>query len=475
MNILYGKKLADGAVSGSTAAQRMLVGGSPAATGTNPVATKTAATSMSSTPTAPVVPTQPADPNNFWTGMEGYDPNKENYTPVAAAPKTSTTSITSEDAAGYEQRLKDKVAEEKAAQQSFLDDNMKIAEEGERARVSGKYDLMQTVLDDALRNEEATLDTAQIKMGQAGTDYEKDADRQLQDVQRLKILQLDEQRQQAMGQALNAVRNNNYQDAKRFEAQADAAFEEKMKVFNDYQKGKAEQLDMKLKQQTFDSNAAKNTRDDIERMAKSGIDLNQIAPEERSRYEQAAGLSQGSFDAYYQATYDTQNAKNQEDQVKAASSIITLLEKIPAGQTVKIGSAIYSGLQPLNDKSDVFQSTETDNTGNVTQIFTRLNPTTGKPEIVGSVALGKIGKGKTGDGSEAPAEVNTVLEAMSQNLLGNYKGSDNYVDTQKYREAYQEFAAKYPKHAAKFSDYLPPSAYLNPTDASAKTLFGVKP
>lgn len=91
------------------------------------------------------------------------------------------------------------------------------------------------------------------------------------------------------------------------------------------------------------------------------------------------------------------------------------------------------------------------------------------------VIAGGGGGGGGGGGAEEPEESEVVIDAIRQNLEANYQGSDSYINTEAYRDAYNEFATRFPDQASKFTTYLPPETYLNPNDPTALPLFGVKP
>jgi hypothetical protein len=219
------------------------------------------------------------------------------------------------------------------------------------------------------------------------------------------------------------------------------------------------------KLQTMSDKNTDTTLKQLQMYGESGVEAPQVVKDAVD-----AQFGEGFSEKYVAAAQKTKGIKDAKDAADAAKEIADLLYKVPAGQSINIGGATYTGMKPLFDKSDVFTTTETDRSGRTTQVYTRVNPATGKPEILGSVDLGRIGKGVEGDTGGTPTEISSILEAVSQNLLTNYKGADKFVNTEKYKEAYQEFATKYPKYAKNFTDYLPPAAYLNPKDDFSKQL-----
>lgn len=173
-----------------------------------------------------------------------------------------------------------------------------------------------------------------------------------------------------------------------------------------------------------------------------------------------------------------QTNKNKDDVLKlimdnpdAALKGKVNLTDTPTQAVAKILPYLAPGVDP---KSINIVENE-DAAGNV--VVTGIDKLTGK--ILYQTSLGKVGKGfkATGTGGAAgvPVDVANILEAIKGNLEANYMGSDGYINTTQYGNAYKSFAAKYPKYAKYFYDYLPPAAYLNPKDATALPFFNVKP
>lgn len=84
--------------------------------------------------------------------------------------------------------------------------------------------------------------------------------------------------------------------------------------------------------------------------------------------------------------------------METATKLVDILSKIPEDQEFKIGDTTYTGLKQVDPKRGLWVTTETDRSGNVTQVTTRMNPDTGKMEIVSTLELGNIGKGSGGGG-----------------------------------------------------------------------------
>lgn len=84
-------------------------------------------------------------------------------------------------------------------------------------------------------------------------------------------------------------------------------------------------------------------------------------------------------------------------------------------------------------------------------------------------------RGSGGGKKGLSAQANADLSALGTYLTQKFRGSDGYVDTAKYKAAYEDFALNYPAQAKNFLTVLPPSVYLNPQDPTAAAIFGIKP
>lgn len=101
---------------------------------------------------------------------------------------------------------------------------------------------------------------------------------------------------------------------------------------------------------------------DIKTLAGSGMAATDFDDKKKRDFELSLRLPHGSFDSYYKAQFDAAQAKTQEDKVKAATSVIDLLNKIPVGQKVTIGDATYEG---TGEDKNIVTYKETDRNGNV--------------------------------------------------------------------------------------------------------------
>lgn len=252
----------------------------------------------------------------------------------------------------------------------------------------------------AQQKEESMTDTAlQFKLGRASTEYASDATRKLNQIHQDQMTELDQQREDLIAKATAAYQSGNIALAKEALKADQDAYDKQQQLKQQMRENTSRDLQDALNNAKLKTDTSKAGQEAISTLAKSGVDISRFTDEAKAKYEKDAGLPQGTFDNYYSTEFAAANAKTQSELVDAQTKILDFASKIPPGETRTIAGNTYTSSQPVNDKKDVFQTTETDKNGNVTQVFTRLDPATGRPVIVGSVSLGKIGKGNVGDGS----------------------------------------------------------------------------
>lgn len=175
-----------------------------------------------------------------------------------------------------------------------------------------------------------------------------------------------------------------------------------------------------------------------------GISATDYSEDDKRSAETALGLPAGYFDTYYEAQQAATEAIQVTDEIEKESKIIDaqikvvkLLLDIPEDQTIIIGDNTYSGLKTIDDKSKTYEFTETDRSGNVTQVVTRINET-GELEVVGQLNLGKIGKPMASSGSTNPTnstfnEKQAIADMTKQ--LGTVVGNDGFISPDDYTKA----------------------------------------
>lgn len=230
----------------------------------------------------------------------------------------------------------------------------------------------------------------------------------------LRIGDLVTQENDALSAARTAFQNNNFtQFNNKVNALKDIR-DQKDKELTKYNKILTDATDKIQKDYIFNQTVAKNTRDEVTRLAESGTPLDQISSTARAAYEKTAGLPAGSFDAFYQAIYDAKQAKNKEDVITAADKIVTFLQKIPVGQKITLNGSEYTGLG--EDKNNQLFS-ETDKNGNVT--YVTVDKLTGK--IVSTHSAGQIGKGTSGGGANGETY---FTKPKPDGKIGYYYGNE---------------------------------------------------
>ena len=130
--------------------------------------------------------------------------------------------------------------------------------------------------------------------------------------------------------------------------------------------------------------------EDIQNQINVGAEL---APELKRQYEDVLGYQPGFIDAYVETQKAIQEADTIEKQLVQSGKVIDILSKIPENETIELpGFGTMTGLKEVDFTKGIFRGTETDEQGNVTEFFTRIDPKTGQPEFLGSFTIEGIGK-----------------------------------------------------------------------------------
>lgn len=171
-----------------------------------------------------------------------------------------------------------------------------------------------------------------------------------------------------------------------------------------------------------------------------------------------AQYGDGYADKLYTTSQKALAAEDEKDQTALLKDVYSILDKVPVGKTVTIGNNTYEGMQK-NDSSHVYK--ETDKNGNV--VIIEFDPLT--KEVKSYTSGVKVKQSGSGGGGGSTAGVNISNDVSG--LLAT-RGFDGYVNTQKYAELYDKYAAQGSKKLAEFAKSITPEVYLNPQDATAK-------
>lgn len=170
----------------------------------------------------------------------------------------------------------------------------------------------------------------------------------------------------------------------------------------------------------------------------------------------------GFTEQYYIAEQMAQAAETEADNIKLAKTVVDIVDKIPEGQEISIGGTSYMGMRQGNNK--VYREVRPDNTTAYVTIDEN-------GEVV-SVAEGIQVKGTSsgGSGGGGGTQSNAVTDLVNQVLAT--RGSDGFLNTETYRSALESAASMGEKEYKEFITRLPGNRFLNPQDATAKTLIG---
>ena len=182
-------------------------------------------------------------------------------------------------------------------------------------------------------------------------------------------------------------------DARDYQFKLNQASREEHYKFLNEQREQAAAVRTNLKEQRT------QTSKEVDRLAESGIPLEQISAEDRTKFEQSAGFSPGSFEAYYDTVFSTKQAKNKEEQLDAATKINKFLETVPEGTQVPIGGMMYSGQKvgkftlrhEYDEQSGNMATLTFDERGNL--VNTQITKGVGTPKRIGGGGKGGGGGG----------------------------------------------------------------------------------
>lgn len=194
--------------------------------------------------------------------------------------------------------------------------------------------------------------------------------------------------------------------------------------------------------QSYQEHLSKTTKEayeaastDIENLTKSGLATTNFTDEKKRNLELSLRLPYNSFDTYYQAQLDANTAKTQEEKIKAATSTIDLLNKIPVGQKIKIGDAEYEG---LGEDKNIVTYKETDKYGNV--LLLEYNKSTKEVQTVKTGVQTRVPGSGSGGGT-------TDAEKKQAKLITDAAEMIEKLDTSKisWGAAFDTLKLKYPE------------------------------
>lgn len=114
-----------------------------------------------------------------------------------------------------------------------------------------------------------------------------------------------------------------------------------------------------------------------------------LTPQDKTQFEQQAGLQQGFVDEFITATQQAQVAQTQQAQRESELNLLKVLKDIPQNVSIPLADgSIIRGLEAVDSNTQTFESTDP-LTGNVT--FTTIDKDSGL--VVNSRTIEGIGKG----------------------------------------------------------------------------------
>lgn len=246
-------------------------------------------------------------------------------------------------------------------------------------------------------------------------------DRNINNIQAAKIAAIS----QAQAAARQAIRTGKETDYKLFQDAYDRAQQssrEELALVNE----KAQAIS---NFETMKKARVNTALDELSTITKTGTEI----PEELASVLDG-NYGEGFTSKYKELLKTQQEAQSEEDLIKSQKTLVDMLSKIPEDRTFKIGDVEYTGMKETDPKKGLYSFTETSANGTVTQVVTRLNPESGKMEIVGQLNLGAIGKPmKSSSNSGDPKGTDDFDYAVE--LLGlNPDASDEEIRVQLLRD-----------------------------------------
>lgn len=238
---------------------------------------------------------------------------------------------------------------------------------------------------------------------------------------RTEILSLETKRSAALQEANNAYNERRFEfvklklnEAKSIEKEI---LDRKDKFFD-------QTIDLENARRQEDEYLRDKTKDDLEMLAM--VDEEDIDPKKLKEIDSFYGIP-GFSQNYIDVTKAAQTAKSEKEMLDVQQKMLTLLQDIPQGQTVKFPDGTeYTG---MGKTSDISTFTETDANGNV-RLFA-YNKGSGTMNIQSLGAVGKPLKSAVDTSDPRVNEAANALEEMVDPATG-YVPKDGYISM--YRE-----------------------------------------
>lgn len=238
---------------------------------------------------------------------------------------------------------------------------------------------------------------------------------------RTEVLSLETKRNAALQEANNAYNERRFEFVKLKLNEAKSIEKE---ILDRKDKFFEQTIDLANARRQEDEYLREKTKDDLEMLAM--VDEKDIDPKKLKEIDEFYGIP-GFSQNYVDVTKAAQKAKSEKEMLDVQQKMLTLLQDIPAGQTVKFPDGTqYTG---MGKTSDISTFTETDANGNV-RLFA-YNKGSGSMNIQNLGAVGKPLKSSVDTSDPRVNQAANALEEMVDPATG-YVPKDGYISM--YRE-----------------------------------------
>ena len=244
------------------------------------------------------------------------------------------------------------------------------------------------------KESEATQQAAAFRMQQTATPYAEAAT-----AKRARAYELDDKQRgmreaELLNQAWDQALRGEINISQRLLGEAQTAMQERQRIRDD---ARAEQ-EMTMKLAEYEDTRALKAQDramsTVQNLVSAGFTVDQLPDSYLNELDTQAGMPKGFSSQIFQTTKSAQEALVIQDaeerkakELDNASKLVSILDKVPAGQAVQIGEATYYG----TSRGDIKSGTEIDANGNGT--YWEFDPVTKR---VQTHSLGAIGKAQDG-------------------------------------------------------------------------------
>lgn len=257
-----------------------------------------------------------------------------------------------------------------------------------------KLDQQEGLVRDDMTAARNTELAAQFKSGQTGGSYAQATLAKFDEKQKMQQQQMQEDRQQFLNSAWDAALNNNYAMSEQFKKEAEKSLQGYLALRQDARAEKESVAKLQQYEDTHADNAATRAQNTLKNLIDNGIEIGDVPQAYFDQLDSSMGLPNGSAAAMWEVGQDDRKSKYITDQetlktkqLENAQKLVSVLDKVPLGQSVKIGENTYYG----NSRGDVKSGTEIDANGNAT--YWEFDP---RSKSVQSYPLGAIGKAQDG-------------------------------------------------------------------------------